>query len=245
MLHLLLVAMAAAEPEDQILTNADGSLLKWSSLPINFVADPTNDAGLDEDGAVAAIVGAAGAWSWVDGSAAEYRFRGVQRGVTGGYDDQNVVYFAGDWDASEDLLAVTSNWSKDDGELVDFDLAVNTEHHQWSLDGEEGVDLQNALTHEFGHALGLGHDEHEDATMYPSAPAGEVSKRDLAASDIAVIQWHYPDLAGEPIESVEGRRAVACATSPAVGAFAASVAALAVLRRRNLTSKEAPCSSRS
>lgn len=244
MLLPLSLTLAWAAPEDQVQTNAKGSLLHWESMPIAFVADPANAADLDEDGALAAIVAGAGAWTWVDDAEVEYRFRGVETGLTGGYDDRNVVFFNDDWDASPDLLALTSTWSDDEGKILDFDLQVNTHDHQWSLDGSVGGDLQNALAHEFGHALGFGHDEEdEEATMFPSATRGETRKRDLAASDIAVTQWAYPALAEPEIERVENRSIVGCSSSPLAPLLAAAPALLFVLRRRaDRAPKEVPCS---
>lgn len=241
MLLPLTFTLAWAAPEDQVQTNAKGSLLHWESMPISFVADPANAAGLDEDGALAAVVAGAGAWTWVEDTEVEYRFRGVESGLTGGYDERNVVFFNDDWDASPDLLALTSTWSDDEGRLLDFDLQVNTADHQWSLDGAVGVDLQNALAHEFGHALGFGHDEVDaEATMFPSASAGEVQKRDLAASDIAVTQWAYPALAEPEIERLESRSLVGCASAPAASALLALPALALVLARRGR--KEVSCS---
>ncbi len=233
MLLSLLTTLALGAPEDQVLTNAKGARLRWASMPIPFVADPVNSAGLDEDGTVAAIVGGAGAWMWVEGSEVEYRFRGVKSGLQGGYDSENAVFFTDDWDATEDLLALTSTWSDDDGTILDFDLVVNTRDHQWSLDGSVGGDLQNALAHEFGHALGLGHDEEdEEATMFPSATPGETHKRDLGDSDVAVARWLYPAIDGEEVDAPETRALMACGTTPSTSLLAFFPAALLVVRRR-------------
>ncbi|GDX81487.1 hypothetical protein LBMAG42_32980 [Deltaproteobacteria bacterium] len=237
MLLPLLLSAAQAGPEDQIMVNSSGNRLHWESMPINYVADPANSEGLEEADTLAAIVAAGGAWTLIEGTDVEFRFRGVERELHGGYDDQNVVFFTDDWVGQAELLAVTSTWSDTSGQILDFDMLVNTADHEWSLTGEpEKSDLQNALTHEFGHALGIDHDKaQEEATMYPSTAAGEIAKRDLADSDVAVLAFMYPDDAdGEDAGVSAG---AGCSTNPGLPFFAALPAAFLLIRRR----KEVPC----
>ena len=77
--------------------------------------------------------------------------------------------------------------------LVEWDAVFNSDY-AWSLNGEAGkMDYQNIATHEFGHALGLGHPESTctEETMYASAGFGETKKRDLNAGDITGINKLY------------------------------------------------------
>src|SRR5207302_353838 len=39
------------------------------------------------------------------------------------------------------------------------------------------TDIQNTVTHEFGHAMGFDHTLYPNSTMNPTAPIGETSKR--------------------------------------------------------------------
>lgn len=59
-------------------------------------------------------------------------------------------------------------------------------------DGCVRTDIQNTVTHESGHVLGLDHTPVPDATMYASAPEGELSKRTLANDDIQGLCDMYP-----------------------------------------------------
>jgi hypothetical protein len=54
--------------------------------------------------------------------------------------------------------------------------------------------LQNTMTHEFGHWLELGHPDSTctDATMYVYIYAGEIKKITLDAADEQAINWQYP-----------------------------------------------------
>lgn len=120
--------------------------------------------------------------------------------------------------------------SSDDGEILDADIELNGVHHLFSAeaDGVNGRhDLQNTVTHELGHVLGLDHtcyptgadfprpvDHKGDpvpncgsglppeitaATMYNYAETGETSKRTLEADDVLGLCSIYP-AAADPDE---------------------------------------------
>jgi hypothetical protein len=228
---LLWLPLAAADPAAQMLTNSQGEALHWTAMPIRYHIDPTNEAGLAESGVIAAIVEASAAWAFVDGAEVEYRLQGTERGAVGGYDDHSVVYFADTWEVSPDLLAVTSNWSNEAGEILDFDMAVNTADHAWALDGNPDVeDLQNTLAHEFGHALGFGHEPKDiEATMFASAHRGEIGKRDLGPTDEDIARFAYPTTEAAPEDTGADRASLGCAS---VGSAPAPLALLIPFFRR-------------
>ncbi len=61
-------------------------------------------------------------------------------------------------------------------------------------------DLQNTITHEAGHFIGLAHPPlyRTESTMYYQAPAGEVKKRTLDQDDINGV-WYLYGVSGVPI----------------------------------------------
>ena len=122
---------------------------------------------------------------------------------------------------SPQAFAVTLAWHvATTGEIVDVDMEINEGRGQWricdaagcidqdgsrcdivagcrhfmSSTGSGPVDLQDVVTHELGHYLGMGHTtrDHPDATMFASATFGELQKRDLANDDIAGLCAAYP-----------------------------------------------------
>jgi MYXO-CTERM domain-containing protein len=79
------------------------------------------------------------------------------------------------------------------GEILDVDMDLNMGAGQFQdcqkvvCSAGSMVDLQNTITHEAGHLLGLGHSSVAGATMQPQAIGGltaETSKRTLAQDDI-------------------------------------------------------------
>ncbi len=72
-------------------------------------------------------------------------------------------------------------------------IAFN-ELYEWSDDPDNPpsgtIDLQAAFTHEYGHALGLGHSNVAGATMFP-AGSGAVLARSIEADDAAGVQFLY------------------------------------------------------
>lgn len=181
----------------------NGVQLRWEQHTIPFVLNPTGDHGIPED-AISTLVTAA-THAWTDPVYGELSFehegRTDERGASH-TDETNIVYFEDDWTHDPSLLAVTYLWSDPDGRILGFDLAFNTQHHDWSIDGNpDSNDLLNTLSHEFGHAIGIDHSPDEElATMYALSPPGETHKRDLHQDDIDAVVYLYSgtrDLDGE------------------------------------------------
>lgn len=87
-----------------------------------------------------------------------------------GNDGKNSIIFqTTDWppELATEVIAFTSHFSTRSGEIVDTDMEINaTLGSSWAnLDpgstatghGQDPIDLQAAITHEFGHFLGLAH----------------------------------------------------------------------------------------
>ena len=108
--------------------------------------------------------------------------------------NMNAIVFVEDWsdhdDFSRDAFAITLAWNlKASGEIVDVDMLVNPTLGQLTICGDSCprrpnvVDLQNVITHEAGHFLGLAHSDVPDATMSSTARPDEIKKRTLDADD--------------------------------------------------------------
>ena len=113
------------------------------------------------------------------------------------------------WEQSAGTIALTTTtFNSQCGQLLDADVELNSAGFFFTVvdsppcpPGQASpncvsTDVQNTVTHELGHLLGLGHSTDPNAVMYPSAPLGEISKRTLTADDIQCIDQAYP--AGQP-----------------------------------------------
>jgi hypothetical protein len=185
------------------------------------------------------------------------------------FDQINVVSFRTDswpepkYDAS--ALALTTVWNLD-GKIVDTDTELNAydPQYKWGVLPDDPalaamadeVDLQNALTHELGHVIGLSHpcylkapgkgelvddgeavpacadptlpDAVKDATMFPSSQPGSIAERTLSPDEIRFLHEVYP-LRPDPPPGL-GDRSGGCAVAPAGGdTTAAAALALVVL----------------
>lgn len=117
-----------------------------------------------------------------------------------------------------DAFAITYLWYRHrSGEIFDADMALNLSQGQFS-DCEQGcregtIDLQNTVTHEAGHVLGLGHSLVPGATMQSDATAGAIFMRSLELDDIAgVCSLELPSHA-----CADGGNACRCPPPPILG----------------------------
>lgn len=123
------------------------------------------------------------------------------------YDQKNVVAMIEEretWDkliAAPGLLAITNvTYAVSTGEIIDADILVNGAYFTVEdigdvvacRNGGRAFDIRNTLVHEIGHLLGFDHTPVADATMFASADACEVQKRDLAQDDKDGLCAVYP-----------------------------------------------------
>jgi hypothetical protein len=179
--------------------------------------------------------------------------------VPGGtrFDQVNVISFRTDsWDPPmypESALALTTVWSRD-GAIVDADTEINAvdPRFKWGLLPDDPalaalaseVDVQNALTHELGHVIGLSHPcflgdtpprpEVDDqgapvpscsdpalpasirmATMFPSSQSGSIAARQLSPDEIRALHDLYPKRPA-PLAAL-GTRDGGCRLAPSSG----------------------------
>ncbi|MCA9564706.1 MAG: matrixin family metalloprotease, partial [Myxococcales bacterium] len=158
------------------------------------------------------IQSAFASWQAVPTSYLQLRFEGTKLGEREGYvrdaENYNVVRFEEAAFGYEDsVLAVTLlTFESSSGIILDADIVVNGENHTFTTDGGSSThDLENTMAHEVGHFVGLAHETGDAAaTMFPSAPPGETSKRTLSQDDQQGISFLYPSPTNPPVQSQPG-----------------------------------------
>lgn len=96
------------------------------------------------------------------------------------------------WQFSAGAIAITTtSYNPRTGQILDSDIELNTPSYIFTtvnsppcVRGSESVscvatDIQNTMTHEVGHLLGLSHINDSASTMNPSAVVGELTKRTI------------------------------------------------------------------
>lgn len=144
--------------------------------------------------------------------------------------NENVIYFEEDsWSYDSSAVALTlgknidSPGNAQDGRIVDMDIQFNAVDNKFTASGEAGkYDIENILTHELGHLLGLDHPcdngvssskrpiknhkgvtipvcgssgvtaEMEQTTMYISTTKAQTHMRSPEADDINGVCAIYP-----------------------------------------------------
>lgn len=113
------------------------------------------------------------------------------------------------WQFSEGAIAITTtSFSPRNAEIFDSDIELNTPSYIFTtvdsppcVRGAEAVtciatDVQNTMTHEIGHLLGLAHINDASSTMNPRAVTGELTKRTLDPGSKKFLCDVYPK--GQP-----------------------------------------------
>lgn len=160
------------------------------------------------------------------------------------------------WSYSSDVLALTtSTYDVKSGEIYDSDIELNSANHDYTVSdvpctrtGEREcvcapgtacvqTDIENTMTHEIGHVVGLAHAPISNSTMFATAPIGETRKREIDSASAEFICDAYPKGAPPkncillPASSQLGPPPQSCGGFPLLGVSALSVAALRRRRR--------------
>jgi len=234
-LGLLAAAMASAAPAAAFVRTATDKMaaVRWPRACVIVTAHTANPPpNLTPELVVSAANAAASAWSrqTVACTGFELQIATVDTADAPAANDQtnNLVFRRNTWEYEPSALAITTVFAQqNNGTILDADVELNAidgGRFKWGDlvsgigVGPKAEDLQNTLTHEFGHLLGLDHNcflpgtsrhgvdnngvqvpecdrsssEVQDATMFAAVSPGDTLRRTLAADDIAGVCAIYP-----------------------------------------------------
>ncbi len=216
-----------------------GASVHWADSEIPFVIDARGSTSVANDAEFEAIQRSMDTWNAVDCEHPQFVYDGEVTGIKAlagenETDGTNIII----WESEEEwpyptntkTIALTTLFynpltgvaEESDMELADFAYTFTV------TPGTDGAstDIENTITHELGHVLGLDHSSDKEATMYYSSPNAEISKRDLNHDDRTGLCTIYTGIAvpdegaqegpldsGEPTEPVTLSES-ACAASP-------------------------------
>jgi predicted Zn-dependent protease len=184
--------------------------VRWQDqkLPVSYAINPNNTAqpNLSPSEVVSAVLNAAEEWDNHTGKELMNDSYNIDSNATPGNQDYKNVIGFGNY-SDPDVIAVTTVWYNPATKaIVEFDIMLDTDwvwgnataqcnsNETFTDSSCEVMDLQNILTHEFGHAIGLG-DVYDstcsEVTMYGYSSYGEVKKRTLEPPDITGLQTLY------------------------------------------------------
>ncbi len=212
---LVALALSWAQPADACVRSrtSAGTPLQWWTTCIPF---HVHEAGTEDEPfsqALAAVKDSFATWVAPSCGGISLEFQGLTNDPRAGYqvggqNINNVLWreSASQWPHNGDVIAVTTVTFCDRaggacpfaGAIIDADIELNGSGFTFTtttLPARVAFDIANTVTHEVGHFLGFDHTPVAAATMFASAPRGELDKRSLHADDIECLCDVYP--AGE------------------------------------------------
>jgi hypothetical protein len=157
------------------------------------------------------------------------------------------------WSNDSQTIAVTlTTYDENSGIIYDSDIELNAAGFSFTTSdgpvctpplttGCVSTDVQNTMTHEIGHFVGLDHTNAAGSTMNPRAPPGEISKRTIDSGSRDFVCTAYPKgqvsqaCTHPTVDASLGRKAASggCATAGAEAWLPALAGwALLMVRRR-------------
>lgn len=232
-------------------TTASGEgVVWWDSNCVSVVPSTEGSDDIADDSEISAIQAAAENWRSTTLACAHMRIvaSAPRANLSGGYSAEGpfenvIVWLEHEWGRAADGIAypagraalttlfyVDDPLAADDGRLLDADIELNGVEWTFSTgacdDSTQTADLENTVTHEFGHLLGLDHTCNSGAgepptdhqgqplpscgaapkevvatTMYAIAPACATYMRTPEQDDILGICTLYP-IAADPTQCV-------------------------------------------
>ena len=175
----------------------------WETPCVQVYLNEDGTDQLEFDQVESIVRTAVDAWNVPESSSLQMYYAGLTNETRVGYNvytsrNANIIVFRDDaWKEDPSIMALTSViYRNSSGKIYDADMEINTYLYHFGIvtpRSPKGViDLQNTITHELGHVVGLDHSSVESATMYPYSTAGVTYMQTLDEDDVEAISTIYP-----------------------------------------------------
>jgi hypothetical protein len=173
--------------------------VRWNQTPVPYYVNPAN-LDLPTNVIVPAMQAGADSWALQSTAAFAFTFSGTSTQTANTNDGINLVLFRNAEMGS--AIATTYSWYTNNSRLIDTDIVFWDGGFQFftgTTGCSNGFYIEDIATHEFGHALGLGHSTSASATMFPSTSYCNTANRSLDADDVAGVEQIYGRRAINPV----------------------------------------------
>ncbi|HTL12523.1 MAG TPA: carboxypeptidase regulatory-like domain-containing protein, partial [Bdellovibrionota bacterium] len=222
-----------------------GDAVKWvGGRKLNLAGNPTNNSGITETFFRDAVVRGLQRWFQASGGAVGFDYwQGTDRSVyepSSEYNGLSSIYFASQSASGQvpgtEIIGLTQVWyDQDNGNILEADVVLNDVDYVFTQDPTDtsgtgsgkpysGFDnhvyLENVVTHELGHAMGLSHSGGLQATMlFLESP----EQAHLSCDDILGIRAIYGPRSLNPSAGELRGKVLGPSGTPVVGAQVVAV----------------------
>jgi hypothetical protein len=180
------IAITTPYPSAYVLKTA-----RWNTTPVPFYVNAQNLDAAPAD-LLSGVQFGASAWTNQSNAAFSFYYAGGTSGSTVTNNGRNEVFFR---NASNGSAIATTYTYSSGGRILDTDIVFWDAAYKFFSGGtgcSGGFYVEDVATHEFGHALGLGHSTVSGATMYPSLGYCSTGARWLEEDDKQGVEALYP-----------------------------------------------------
>jgi len=168
-----------------------GKTLHWNNPDIDWQLNPESFSGMDAQGVSDAADRAFSTWNQVNKSAINF-VRGEDTSEADYSRSTHIVYLDSDnssgfFPNGSGTVAITPIiYGTSDGRIIDVDIIFNGKDFDFALHANGSkFDLQDVMTHDIGHMIGLDHSPHHGSSMWPYVSPGQWLHRSLSQDDIS------------------------------------------------------------